>query len=313
MITRTNSVKSGCILLLAVAFAVGFAAVSDVEAGMTLAWVDGMDQHGRLNLGDTLDFYFHLSFSDTTPTWLEGYNVGYRIYSPDGAVWDTAWHNYMPSWHEEFEDVEGNHVWRRAYGVDGLGDDSLFFSGFMLWESIIPFPYFYSDVPWVIHVVVPNDSTLTGKTLCIDTLAGQWQWTYAPQGDVSWDGPHCFQFAFPDTDNDNVPDDIDNCVSEYNPEQEDADSNGVGDACEPCCLGQRGNVADPTSELSMSLGDLTALIDHMFITLQPLPCWQEANLDESKPEGPSSISLSDLSRMIDLLFIHVEQMPPPCP
>ncbi len=36
----------------------------------------------------------------------------------------------------------------------------------------------------------------------------------------------------PDADNDGIPDDADNCPSTYNPDQADANGNGVGDACE---------------------------------------------------------------------------------
>jgi hypothetical protein len=36
-----------------------------------------------------------------------------------------------------------------------------------------------------------------------------------------------------DTDNDGIPDDTDNCPNTYNPDQVDADGDGIGDACEP--------------------------------------------------------------------------------
>ena len=39
--------------------------------------------------------------------------------------------------------------------------------------------------------------------------------------------------APPDKDKDGVPDFRDNCVSTYNPDQQDLDHNGVGDVCQP--------------------------------------------------------------------------------
>ena len=78
-----------------------------------------------------------------------------------------------------------------------------------------------------------------------------------------------------------------------------------------CCVGRRGNVDNSPDDL-MSIGDLTKLIDILFISLLPPNCWEEANLDESQPEGEGSLSLGDLTALIDYLFITLEQ-PPPCP
>jgi hypothetical protein len=45
--------------------------------------------------------------------------------------------------------------------------------------------------------------------------------------DWEWETVLCI-----DSDSDDVNDDLDNCPYVYNPDQEDSDGNGVGDACE---------------------------------------------------------------------------------
>lgn len=78
-----------------------------------------------------------------------------------------------------------------------------------------------------------------------------------------------------------------------------------------CCQGNRGNT-DGSIEDNPTLGDLTVMIDHLFISLDPIDCWEEANVDESQPEGAGSVTLGDLTVMIDNLFISLAPMPP-CP
>ncbi len=70
-------------------------------------------------------------------------------------------------------------------------------------------------------------------------------------------------------------------------------------ACTPtsCCIGTRGNVdCDPGQGVDIS--DLSRLIDNLFISFDPLCCFDEANVD-----GAGSIDISDLSVLIDNLFI----------
>ena len=79
-----------------------------------------------------------------------------------------------------------------------------------------------------------------------------------------------------------------------------------------CCAGEsRGNV-DGSPDGEVSLGDLTRMIDYLFVSFEPLDCWEEGNVDESQPEGEGSVTLGDLTRLIDHLFVSFDSLPP-CP
>ena len=52
---------------------------------------------------------------------------------------------------------------------------------------------------------------------------------------LAWEG---IGGNLPDIDDYGVPDDQDNCPDVYNPEQEDADGDGIGDECEPVAAGR---------------------------------------------------------------------------
>jgi len=73
-----------------------------------------------------------------------------------------------------------------------------------------------------------------------------------------------------------------------------------------CCVGMRGNV-DCSPDDFVTMGDLTVLIDNLFITLTPLCCEEEGEVD-----GEELITMGDLTRMIDYLFITLTPLPP-CP
>lgn len=75
-----------------------------------------------------------------------------------------------------------------------------------------------------------------------------------------------------------------------------------------CCVGDRGNV-DGSPDEAATLGDLTVMIDHLFISLDPLSCPEEANVNESVD---GEITLGDLTVMIDHLFVSLLPLPS-CP
>ena len=59
----------------------------------------------------------------------------------------------------------------------------------------------------------------------------------------------------------------------------------------------------------VTMGDLTVLIDHLFISLMPIACVDEGNVDMS-PDG--LVTMGDLTVLIDALFISLDPLPP-CP
>ena len=75
-----------------------------------------------------------------------------------------------------------------------------------------------------------------------------------------------------------------------------------------CCTGMVGNV-DNSPDDAVTLGDLTALIDLLFISLSDPICMDEANANRS-PDN--KLSLGDLTALIDYLFISLAPLGP-CP
>ncbi|UCC44406.1 MAG: hypothetical protein JSU65_00305, partial [Candidatus Zixiibacteriota bacterium] len=64
-----------------------------------------------------------------------------------------------------------------------------------------------------------------------------------------------------------------------------------------CCIGLTGNVDGDPNDIC-DIGDLTKLIDFLFISYTPPECMEEANCD-----GLGSVDIGDLTKLIDFLFI----------
>ncbi len=76
---------------------------------------------------------------------------------------------------------------------------------------------------------------------------------------------------------------------------------------EGCCVGTTGNIdCDPLE--SVDMGDLTVLIDHLFLSLTPVCCYEEADISP----GGAVIDMADLTVLIDHLFIGLNPLPD-CP
>ena len=100
----------------------------------------------------------------------------------------------------------------------------------------------------------------------------------------------------PDSDQDGVPDDSDNCPNVPNPDQTDTDNDGVGDECECPCLG------DMDGDRWISPADVTVIV------IKLLPLASAAYVGQA-PEGScadmdddGSLSLDDLAAAVDKLL-----------
>ncbi len=76
-----------------------------------------------------------------------------------------------------------------------------------------------------------------------------------------------------------------------------------------CCHGTMVGNIDGSPDGAVTVGDLTVLIDHLFISLAPLRCRAEANADGS---SDNAITTADLTALIDHLFIDFAPLPS-CP
>ncbi len=77
-----------------------------------------------------------------------------------------------------------------------------------------------------------------------------------------------------------------------------------------CCTGETvGNMDCIPGQVDM--GDLTVLIDHLFISLDPLCCVDEGDVDLSGQPSPEPIdvTMGDLTVLIDHLFISLTPLP----
>ncbi|HUV30529.1 MAG TPA: hypothetical protein VMY05_05485 [Acidobacteriota bacterium] len=77
-----------------------------------------------------------------------------------------------------------------------------------------------------------------------------------------------------------------------------------------CCEGNTGNV-DASPDGVVDIGDLTDLIDYLFISKTEPSCLDEANVDGS---GDGVVDIGDVTYLIVYLFVSAETSPlQPCP
>jgi outer membrane protein assembly factor BamB len=76
-----------------------------------------------------------------------------------------------------------------------------------------------------------------------------------------------------------------------------------------CCVGPMVGNIDGSADDQVTMGDLTVLIDYLFISFTEPECIAEANVDLS---ADGLVTMGDLTVLIDHLFISFNPLPP-CP
>ena len=87
----------------------------------------------------------------------------------------------------------------------------------------------------------------------------------------------------------------------------DVDGSVVTVGTSGCCVGLTGNV-DNDPDGVVDIGDVSLLIDYLYITHPPLACPEEANID-GDPDG--IIDIGDLTWLINYLYV-THRPPSPC-
>lgn len=215
---------------------------------ISLDTVVGLSSSGSAVNGGQLTFYIRsTNLEDQNFT---GVSNGFRIYSPDGLTWTGTSAHQLDSidWNINF-----TAFFTVLTNIDGLGADTVGFGGF---GSGIPpsigMPPHFDDTTYSI-TIGPIIATEALQHVCLDSCyyppGGGWQWVGTSEvgsRTPAWDGPHCFAVVDTvDSDDDGVPDVIDNCENVYNPDQIDSDSDGLGDICDECTDTDGDGFGDP--------------------------------------------------------------------
>jgi len=209
---------------------------------------------------------------------------GWTIYSPDGADWDHLAAAVTPEflavtfgaiYRHHFHKAAGSGTWVRTAGngtapavSDGSGADSAGFSlniGFDGW--VYP--------PWAgpaLELEFASHSEDVGRHICIDTCKAfsTWEWAcWAETSFPAWDHAPavCYEIV-------------------------------------KCCEGRVGD-ANKQGGDEPTISDVSILIDHLFISGTPLPCLEEADVNQSGGASPTEddITISDISTLVYHMFI----------
>jgi len=163
----------------------------DTLRTVSLDHVGGSPAAGEITSGGEVVFYIRLKNDATDKA--KGITNGFRIYSPNGATWNTTVGDTTGTLGKgDFDLIFAI----SGAAIDGAGEDTVGFGGAVTTgPGLAPG---FDDIAYAI-TIGPIDAGSVGKSICIDSCyyrpSGTWAWAFGePSGTFSpgWDGPHCF-------------------------------------------------------------------------------------------------------------------------
>ncbi|MDH3892510.1 MAG: T9SS type A sorting domain-containing protein [candidate division Zixibacteria bacterium] len=165
-----------------------------------------------LALGGEATFYIRVN--NNTGFALDGITNGYRVYSDDGANWDTVKTASLGTITAAmFDGSSGLQMYPndQAGQVNGSISDTVGFGGFRFFSAGLPAGF--DDTAYTITIgPIGGGSIVNTTTICVDSAyygsAGTWKWAAAGGNDFfpAWGGPYCY-FVEPDPADVKVTDD----------------------------------------------------------------------------------------------------------
>ncbi|HOP06463.1 MAG TPA: dockerin type I repeat-containing protein [candidate division Zixibacteria bacterium] len=153
---------------------------------LTIDHVDGLNGSGALDTDVPISIYIGMTAG---PDNIWGMTSGFRVYSDNGAQWNTtsgAWVDVTSSVFEQ--------MFVQNLSITGSGADTIGFSGFRMFTNGIPGGF--EGIAFRIDMG-PIDAAYNGTTICLDSAyyppSGLFKWV-SSVGDVlpEWGGPYCW-------------------------------------------------------------------------------------------------------------------------
>ena len=178
-------VKAWFLLAPLVLFACGVA----FSESVSLDHVGGNLIGGKLGLDSTYVFYMRVG-SPTSAH--KGMTTGWRVYSDDGATWDTTNIALTGTLTSEMFDLFLG-IQPNPMRGDGAGADTVGFAAAVMFKLGIPQGF---DNIVATITIGPISQSAGGKHICLDSSyyppSGIWKWA-GPDAVPTWDGVHCWQ------------------------------------------------------------------------------------------------------------------------